>query len=235
MKYLKLFEQFISESEDLAHQYAEDLIAQGYHAISDGDTVEIEIKENPFDKKRFKDFTWTYTLWLSDGDFNVSGGVPGYTDTFGNLTRYGFGKWTGSKIKSVEDIVKAIKSPKGWRVNYNWGKWQSYWDIVLNKQTQYRQTKKGDLSRRDIKDMLDLWDGFKSAKISKHPTADSNIIIWDAYDWEYHWDGEDVWVDSIENGKKYKYGSINSIEALKYMDETINPDESDRAWEREDI
>ena len=108
MKYLKLFEQFISESEDLAHQYAENLMTQGYRATSDGDTVEIEIDKNPFDNK-FKDFTWTYTLYLSDGDFNVSGGVPGHTDTFGNLTRYGFGKWKGFKIKSVEDIIKAIK------------------------------------------------------------------------------------------------------------------------------
>ena len=230
MKYLKLFEQFISESEDLAHQYAENLMTQGYRAISDGDTVEIEIDKNPFDNK-FKDFTWTYTLYLSDGDFNVSGGVPGHTDTFGNLKRYGFGRWKGSKIKSTEDIIKAIKSPKKWKVNYNWGNWQSYWDLVLNKQTQYRQTKKGDLSKRDIKDMLDMWDGFIGAKISKHPTTGSNIIVWDSY----HWDGEDVWYGSIENGKKWKYGAINSIEALKYMDETLNPDMSDRAWEKEDI
>jgi len=231
MKHVKkIYEQFISESKDLAIEYAKELKSQGYNAISDDDTIEIEIDKNPFDKK-FKDFVWTYTLYLSDGDFRVSGGIPGYTDTFGNLTRYGSGKWTGFKIKSVEDIVKAIKSPKGWNAKFNWGKWSSYWDIVLNKKSQYRQTKKGDLSRRDIKDMLDMWDGFKGAKLSKHPTTGSNIIIWDAYDWEYYWDGEDVWYGSIEKGKKFRYGSINSIEALKYMSDNLNPQQSDRSWE----
>lgn len=237
MKHVKLFEQFINESElkDLLSQYAEELKAEGYDAKSSNSQLTIKGIEPKFDK-RFKGIIWEfyyspdyiddlYAYGMIDGS---KYDIPDYSEN----TRFVKGRLKGFKIKSAKDIIKGLKSFNKWDVNFNWIEWRFYWFTVEDHKTNYRQTKRGDLTNQDIKDAQDFYpEMFKNMKLTKHPVLGFNIITLDD---KYHWDGKDLWYGKIEGGKDWKYGSIECIEVLfrtVYPPYNFTPADNKRAWE----
>jgi hypothetical protein len=238
MKHVKLFEQFINEqdSQEILSQYAEELKAEGYDIELGTSNLRIMGIKPKFDK-RYKGLVWTFFYepnhWAGK-DFNARGYIDrskyDIPDHF-EWTRYANAHLDVS-IKSSKDIIKGLKSFKKWDVEFNWNFWEYYWSTVQDQKTAYRRTKRGDLTRQDIKDMDDFHSGWWSGStITKHPVLGFNIISVENSGITYHWDGKDVWYGNIKGGKDWKFGQITSIENLYSMSNRSSPHDSTRAWE----
>lgn len=236
MKHIKLFEQFINESElkELLSQYVEELKAEGYDAELGTSGLSITGIKPKFDK-RFKGLIWTFYYKPGEtypAEFYAYGRMDGSkydVPDYSKWTRYAKAILKGSSIKSAKDIIKGLKSFNKWDVEFNWVEWQHYWFRVQDHKTSYRQTKRGDLTNQDIKDAQDFYpEWFKNMKLTKHPVLGFNIITLNN---EYNWDGKDLWYGKIGGGKDWKFGSISSIEELFRVTYDRTPMDSTRAWE----